>query len=121
MTKTILVVDDQPGNLELFDYLLSRSGHKVITALGGKEGWERAREIRPDLAVIDLRMPAMDGWELAQRIRQDESLAGVRLLAVSVGPASTNGARTAGFDGFFPMPFEPAELTGVVDALLDLP
>ena len=116
--QTILIVDDQHDNLELLRYLLSRAGHQVVTALGGKEGLVRAREIHPDLAIIDLVMPEIDGWELAQLIREDESLAGTRLLAMSVGPATTTRTRAAGFDGFFPMPFEPADLTGVVDALL---
>jgi CheY-like chemotaxis protein len=119
LPKTILIVDDQPENLELFRYLLSRSGHRVVTAIGGKEGLARAQELRPDLVIIDLHMPDIDGWDLAHRIRQDESLAGARLLAVSVGPASNARAREAGFDGFFPMPFEPADFTGVVATLLD--
>jgi CheY-like chemotaxis protein len=117
--KTILVVDDQPENLELLRYLLNRSGHEVVTAVGGKEGLERAQEIHPDLILIDLRMPDIDGWDLARRIRQDDRLAHTRLLAVSVGPAGSAGAGDAGFDGFFPMPFEPADLTNVVEALLD--
>jgi CheY-like chemotaxis protein len=117
--STILVVDDRPENLELLAYLLSRAGHEVTTALGGEAGLERAQELLPDLVIIDLHMPGLDGWELARRIRDDEGLAKVRLLAVSVGPASNARAREAGFDGFFPMPFEPGDLFGTVAALLN--
>jgi two-component system cell cycle response regulator DivK len=118
VTKTILVVDDQADNLELFRYLLDRAGHQVVTAQGGKEGLERAEELRPDLVIIDLQMPDIDGWELARRIRQDDKLADTRLLAMSVGPQTEEGAREPGFDGFFAMPFEPADLAGVVDTIL---
>ena len=116
---TILVVDDRPENLELLGYLLGRAGHEVTTALGGEAGLARAQELLPDLVIIDLHMPGLDGWELARRIRGDEGLAKVRLLAVSVGPASNARAREAGFDGFFPMPFEPGDLFGTVAALLN--
>ena len=116
---TILVVDDKTENLELLSYLLGRPGYEVATALGGRKGLEVARELIPDLIVIDLHMPGLDGWELARLIRDDEGLAKVRLLAVSVGPASNARAREAGFDGFFPMPFEPGDLLGTVDALLN--
>jgi two-component system cell cycle response regulator len=116
--STILVVDDQLANLQLLEYLLSCSGHTVVAALGGRVGLEKARELTPDLIVIDLHMPGMDGWELAQRIRRDAVLADTRLLAVSMGPATTTGAREAGFDGFFPMPFEPGDLMRTVDVIL---
>jgi len=116
---TILVVDDKTENLELLGYLLGRAGHDVATALGGRKGLEMARELIPDLIVIDLHMPGLDGWELARLLRDDEGLAKVRLLAVSVGPASNARAREAGFDGFFPMPFEPGDLFGTVEALLN--
>jgi len=121
MPKTILIIDDQPENLELLGYLLSRSGYEVVTALGGKDGLERVHDLRPDLVLVDLSMPDPDGWTVAQRIRQDDALADTPLLAMSVGPASDSRARAAGFDGFFPMPFEPADLTGVVHGLLDPP
>jgi two-component system, cell cycle response regulator DivK len=114
----ILVVDDQLENLELLQYLLTRSGHTVVTALGGQAGLEKAEEIKPDLMLIDLRMPGIDGWELARRIRSHPGLADTRLLAVSVGPATTARAREAGFDGFFPMPFEPIDLLRTVDVIL---
>jgi CheY-like chemotaxis protein len=116
--STILVVDDELSNLELLEYLLSRSGHKVVVALGGRVGLDKAHEIRPDLIVIDLHMPGLDGWELVRRIRRDPVLANTGLLAVSVGSATTGAAREAGFDGFFSMPFEPGDLLRTVDAIL---
>lgn len=121
MSKTILVVDDQPDNLELMRYLLSRCGHDVVTAEGGKNGLARAQAIHPELILIDLHMPDMDGRELASRIRDDESLAGTRLMAISVGAADLAELRAAGFDGLFPMPFEPASLISMVDGLLEPP
>lgn len=116
--RKIVIVDDKAENLELLGYLLGRTGHEVATALGGRKGLELVRELRPDLVLIDLHMPGIDGWELARRIRRDDALSYIRLLAVSVGPATIAGIREAGFDGFFPMPFEPADLIGTVDALL---
>lgn len=117
--RTILVVDDKPDNLDLLSYLLSRSGHQVVIALGGEAGLEQAYELHPDLLVVDLHMPDLDGWSLARRIRSDAAFAGTRLLAVSVGPATEAGAREAGFDGLFLMPFEPGDLIRTAEALLE--
>jgi CheY-like chemotaxis protein len=117
--RTILVVDNKPDNLALLRYILSRSDHQVVTALGGVSGLERARELHPDLVVIDLHMPDLDGWSLARCIRSDATFAGTRLLAVSVGPATEASAREAGFDEFFLMPFEPGDLIRTADALLE--
>ena len=117
---TILIVDDNPENLELLGYLLGRSGrHEVVTALGGQQGLARAQELHPDVVLVDLRMPGIDGWTLAHRIRADATLSDTRLLAVSVGAVESGVEGGADFDGFFSMPFEPADLIAAVDALLD--
>ena len=115
---TILVVDNRSENLDLLAYLLGRAGHKVVTALGGELGLAMARELIPDLVLLDLHMPGLDGWELARRIRADVDLKAIRLLAVSVGPAGEAEALEAGCDGYFPMPFEPGDLFAAVAGLL---
>lgn len=69
MGEKILVIDDDPGLLNLMRIGLEREGYEVVTARGGKEGLRRAYETHPDLILLDVMMPDMDGWATCQRLR----------------------------------------------------
>jgi len=69
MGEKILVIDDDPGLLNLMRIGLEREGFTVVTARGGKEGLRRAYETHPDLILLDVMMPGMDGWMTCQRLR----------------------------------------------------
>ena len=64
----ILVIDDEPGIRSLLDTLLSRKGYEVVLADGGRKGLELFRRERPDVVVLDLKMPEMDGRAVLQQI-----------------------------------------------------
>ena len=66
----ILLVDDEPDILEIVAYNLKNEGYKVYTASSGKEGVTKAREIKPDLILLDLMMPEMDGIEACDQIKK---------------------------------------------------
>ena len=72
--RSILIVDDEADLLEMLRYNLEREGFRVITAVDGVEGIERARTEDPDLIVLDIMMPKMNGIEVCQAIRCDASL-----------------------------------------------
>lgn len=105
----ILVVEDNPINLELMTYLLRAWGHEALSAADGLTGLEAARRERPELIVCDIQMPVMDGYELARRLKADAELRTVPLLAVTalamVG--DRDRALQAGFDGHIAKPIEP--------------
>ena len=65
----ILVIDDAPDLALVLRMQLERAGHEVITAENGRRGLRRFYEDRPDLVVLDLRMPELDGWETLERLR----------------------------------------------------
>jgi CheY-like chemotaxis protein len=67
----ILVVDDQPINIDLLVTLLGYQGHQLIGADSGAEALERIAAERPDLVIADILMPAMDGYEFVRRLRTD--------------------------------------------------
>ncbi len=69
MTTKILVVDDEPAQLRLFDQLLNGQGYYVIKASGGREAMRIVRESRPDLILLDVMMPELDGWQTCGLIR----------------------------------------------------
>jgi CheY-like chemotaxis protein len=65
----VLVIDDEQGIRNLLDTLLSRKGYDVVLADGGRKGLELFRRERPDVVVLDLKMPEMDGRAVLQQIR----------------------------------------------------
>jgi CheY-like chemotaxis protein len=65
----ILVIDDEPCIRDLLDTLLTRKGYDVILADGGQKGLEVFRRARPDVVVLDLKMPGMDGLTVLQQVR----------------------------------------------------
>ena len=97
--------------------LLERAGHEVISAENGRRGLRRFFEDRPDLVVLDLRMPELDGWETLERLRD---LSDVPVLIVSgqtPAPEELDRLRP-GVDGFLRKPDRGPRLVGQVGELL---
>jgi DNA-binding response OmpR family regulator len=65
----ILVIDDEPGIRDLLDTLLRRKGYDVVLAESGQKGLDLFRRERPDVIVLDLKMPGMDGLTVLQQVR----------------------------------------------------
>lgn len=105
----ILVMEDNPINLELMTYLLRAWGHETLTATDGASGIETATRERPDLIVCDIEMPGIDGYEVARRLKADAALAGVPLVAVTAFAmvGDREKALSAGFDAHVPKPIDP--------------
>lgn len=107
----ILVIEDNPINLELMTYLLRAWGHETISATDGQAGLEAARSDPPDLVVCDIQMPGLDGYEVARALKADAALSRVPLLAVTAFAmvGDHDRALRAGFDGHFAKPIEPEQ------------
>ena len=69
---TILCVDDEPDILEILKYNLSSEGYNVLTANDGLSAISKAKEIIPNLIIIDIMMPNMDGIEACEKLRADQ-------------------------------------------------
>lgn len=68
----ILVVEDSKDEREMYAQYLSMKGYRVSAAGDGKDGLEKAYELRPDLILIDLRLPSIDGWKAVHYLKADE-------------------------------------------------
>lgn len=119
----ILIVEDNPTNLELLRYLLEARGHTTTCASDGREGLLRARTSPPDLILSDLRMPEMDGYELLLEVRNDPALREVIVIAVTAHsmPEDAVRVRQAGFDGYLTKPIEPSDFVATVESFLAAP
>ncbi len=120
MTGSILVVDDNRDNLELFDYLLRAHGYTPLLAATGAEGVRRAVDERPDLILLDIQMPEMDGFAAAAAIRAHAALERTRIVALTafamVGDRERILAR--GFDGYITKPIMPEAFLGEIEEFL---
>ncbi|TDR47631.1 phospho-acceptor domain-containing protein [Tahibacter aquaticus] len=70
----VLIVDDQPANVQLLGQMLSDAGYEVMPATSGEQALVRAQARRPDLVLMDMMMPGMDGFELCRRLKADATL-----------------------------------------------
>ena len=120
--KKILVVDDVWENRSIVKQLLAPLGFEVAEAENGKEGLDKATEIFPDLAIVDLAMPVMDGITFLKEARKRKVLSSMAVLvsSASVSPASREQSAEAGGDGFIPKPVQADELFNAIRKRLGL-
>ena len=119
----ILVVDDEPQNLELMEAILQDAGYKVFQAAGGEEALAVAHEKRPDLIILDLMMPGLSGFEVCARVKMDPQTGGIPVLFVTAlnQIADKERALAVGGDDFVTKPVQYAELLARVEALFEGP
>ncbi len=84
MKRTILVVDDNPDLLDIVDAILSDAGYMVAKAFTGEDGIAVARNLRPNLILLDLNMPRMDGWEVLKLLKADMATKDIPVAIFSV-------------------------------------
>jgi len=104
--KRLLLVDDAVLFLELERTFLQRTGYQIYTARSGEEALRIARDIRPDLVLLDLNMPCMDGDEVCREIKDDPNLKDVHVVMVTARGRDEDRARCteAGCDGYLMKP-----------------
>jgi two-component system cell cycle response regulator len=116
----ILIIEDNPGNLELMTYLLGAFGHVALVAEDGERGVESARAQRPDLVLCDIQLPGMDGYAVVRALKADPATAAIPVVAVSALAMASDieRGRAAGFDGYVAKPIEPQQFLAQVDGYL---
>jgi len=115
----ILVVDDNPFNRELVEGYLHGSRHEIAFATNGKEGVEQAESIKPDVVLMDIRMPVMDGREAFKQIKGNPEIAETPILAVTASSLIQEERRLRKeFDGYLRKPFSRSQLVGALENVL---
>ena len=119
-TRTILVVDDEPGIVAIARDYLDRAGFRVVAASDGLTALRLARAERPSLLVLDLMLPGMDGLDVARALREDPATRAlpIIMLTARVEEADRLIGLELGADDYITKPFSPRELVARVRAVL---
>ncbi|MDP2936152.1 MAG: response regulator transcription factor [Dehalococcoidia bacterium] len=117
MRASVLVVDDEPRILDIIRLTLEREGFDVFEALDGYTALERARQIIPDIVLLDLMLPDIDGYEVLKEIRSVSNVP-VIILTVKADEADKVRGLELGADDYITKPFGHRELVSRIKAVL---
>ncbi len=117
MTRTILVVDDEPKIVRLLSEYLERAGFRVVVAADGDAAVSVFRREKPDLVLLDLMIPGIDGLDVTRAIRRDGETPIIMVTALSEETDRLVGLEL-GADDYIAKPFSPREVVARVKAVL---
>jgi DNA-binding response OmpR family regulator len=121
--KVVVCIEDEPEMIALVELILGRKGFELIGAVGGREGLDIVRKVKPDLILLDLMMPDMGGWEVYQQVKADPELKDIPVIVVTAKAQSIDkvlGIHIARVDDYVTKPFGPQELLQSVNRVLNL-
>jgi DNA-binding response OmpR family regulator len=120
MPARIVVVEDDSNILLSVQFLLQNAGYEVLSASDGAQGWAMLLAHRPDVAVLDVMLPAVDGFELCRRVRTADTLAHTRVLMLSArgGAPEMEKSLQLGAQAHLRKPFATREFLDTVARLL---
>ena len=117
MTRTVLIIEDEKLIVVSTQMVLEAAGFRVESANNGEDGLNKARDVTPDLILLDIMMPGIDGWETLTRLKRDPATAGIPVVIFTAREHARGHQRSAemGAVDYFRKPFEPDELIELVE------
>ncbi|HET9587517.1 MAG TPA: SpoIIE family protein phosphatase [Anaerolineales bacterium] len=118
---TILIVDDEPFNVDYLEQELEELDYQTISAVNGQEGLDRARSGSPDLILLDIMMPVMDGFEMLAHLKADSCTRDIPVIVISANNDMQSVVRgiRLGAEDYLPKPFEPTLLYARISSSLE--
>lgn len=107
-------MDDDPDILSLIAVVLRGEGYKVKTAVDGREGLEVVKRYKPDLILLDMKMPIMDGWTFARELREQLDIQ-TPIVVITAAADAKKRAEEIGAAGWVGKPFDLDALFEVVE------
>lgn len=116
----ILLTEDNESSIEMIGDYLQELGYRVVVARNGAEAVDRAREMLPDMILMDIQMPVMDGMEATRRIRQERETAHIPIIALTALAMRGDHERCleAGVDEYMSKPVRLRELASTIKSRL---
>ena len=118
--KRILIADDKPNGRELVRTILENDGYEVYEAGDGQQALERAKQVHPDLVILDLHMPVLDGFGAVEALRKEAEFSRTPVMALTASAMMGDRERAigAGFTGYCTKPIRLSVLRAEVARLL---
>ena len=116
----ILYLDDSPDQRHLILMVLGSLGFQIETATDGEDGLHKVKTNRPDLILLDLRMPKIDGFEFLEILKQEDTLKDIPVIVVSAwaGKNQKEKAAQAGAIDFISKPYDLDRLINIIEKYL---
>ena len=120
MSKKILVVDDEPQILHLLSARLKANGYETVTANDAYQCIKMAMEVKPDLILLDMKMPAGGGVQAFESLKLSVYTANIPIIFITAYPGEEiiKLVKDMGADGFFSKPFKSADLLAKIKDLI---
>ena len=120
MKEKILIVEDNPQNMRLIRMVLRAKGYTLLEATNGEEALEMAISERPELIIMDIRLPKMTGLEVAKKLRESPAFSHTPIIAITAYAMSSDKERAidSGCDAYLSKPINTRTLPGVVAEML---
>jgi two-component system alkaline phosphatase synthesis response regulator PhoP len=117
----ILIAADERDIRDLITFTLRFAGHEVVATSNGEEAFLKAQEVKPDLVLMDVRMPRMTGYEACKKMKQIPELHKIPIVFLSAKgqEAEVQAGLEAGASEYILKPFAPDHLTSRVNALIE--
>jgi len=118
---SVLVVEDNPGNMTLSTFLLETAGHTVLSATDAESGVALARSRQPELILMDIQLPGMDGLQATALLKADPATSAIPVIALTAlaMKGDEERIRAAGCDGYIAKPLSYQEFLATVAAHLE--
>ena len=117
---TVLIIDDSPTELHLFQNMLEKAGFDTLVADSGEEGIQKAVTARPDCILMDVVMPGMNGFQATRKLTQDPRTSGIPVIMVTTKDQETDkiwGMRQGAVD-YIVKPVGPKELIEKINQVM---
>ena len=117
MERTVLIIEDEKLIIVSTQMVLEAAGFRVESATNGEEGITKARDLRPDLVLLDIMMPGIDGWETLTRLKRDAETSEIPVIIFTAREHARGHQKSTemGAADYFRKPFEPDELIDLVE------
>lgn len=121
MKKKILIIEDEPKICQFLSINFEGEGYEVETAYSGEEGLEKIEKSRPDLLLLDVKLPGISGWEVCGQIKNNPKYKDIIVVILSAFTQKSDKDKSTDFkaDSFIAKPFEIDDVTKKIKQLLE--
>ena len=119
--RKVVCIEDESEMIDLISLILKRQSVQVIGALGGRQGLEKIESEKPDLVLLDLKMPVMNGWEVYRRMKASREMKNIPVVVLTAMTRSLDESlnlQDGRVDDYITKPFRPRKLIESVNRVL---